>query len=195
MAVRKVVTYGHPVLKKISSDITDFSDIESSIKDLFDTMYEFDGIGLAANQLGVDKRIFVVDISHMEESDSDSNKPLVFINGRVENPSGSCVDSEGCLSLPGIRIDVKRLVHLYKKWSKDIIKMELQLRKFGIDNANSWQQIRRAYIKYGVVQDAEEYAGSNKIESEILMRYCQEEENWDAVDLLNLLVHEGHFLN
>ena len=87
----------------------------------------------------------------------------------------------------GIRIDVKRLVHLYKKWSKDIIKMELQLRKFGIDNANSWQQIRRAYIKYGVVQDAEEYAGSNKIESEILMRYCQEEENWDAVDLLNLL--------
>ena len=73
--------------------------------------------------------------------------------------------------------------------------MELQLRKFGIDNANSWQQIRRAYIKYGVVQDAEEYAGSNKIESEILMRYCQEEENWDAVDLLNLLVHEGHFLN
>ena len=108
MPVRKVVTYGHPVLKKMSSDITDFSDIESFIQDLFDTMYEFDGIGLAANQLGVDKRIFVVDISHMEESDADSDKPLVFINGRVKNPSGSCVDSEGCLSLPGIRINVER---------------------------------------------------------------------------------------
>ena len=44
----------------------------------------------------------------MEESDADSDKPLVFINGRVENPSGSCVDSEGCLSLPGIRINVER---------------------------------------------------------------------------------------
>ena len=108
MSVRKVVTYGHPVLKKVSSEITDFSDIESFIQDLFDTMYEFDGIGLAANQLGVDKRIFVVDISHMEESDADSDKPLVFINGRIENPSGSCLDSEGCLSLPGIRIDVQR---------------------------------------------------------------------------------------
>ena len=100
MPVRKVVTYGHPVLKKVSSDITDFSDIQSFVQDLFDTMYEFDGIGLA-NQLGVDKGIFVVDISHMEESDADSDKPLVFINGRIENPSGSCVDSEDGM-LPGI---------------------------------------------------------------------------------------------
>ena len=108
MAVRKIALYGHPALRKVSSDITDFSNIETLIEDLFDTMYEFDGIGLAANQIGIDKRIFVVDINHMEESDADSDKPLVFINGRIENPSGSCVDSEGCLSLPGIRINVER---------------------------------------------------------------------------------------
>ena len=63
MAVQKVVTYGHSALRAISKNITDFSNIRSLIDDLFDTMYEFDGIGLAANQIGINKRIFVVDIS------------------------------------------------------------------------------------------------------------------------------------
>ena len=116
MAVKKVVTYGHPVLRKVSSDITDFSNIDSLIQDLFDTMYEFDGIGLASNQIGIDKRIFVVDISHMEESDEESDKPLVFINGRVDNTVGSDVDSEGCLSLPGIRINVERYESIRYKY-------------------------------------------------------------------------------
>ena len=123
MAVKKVVTYGHPVLRKVSSDITDFSNIDSLIQDLFDTMYEFDGIGLASNQIGIDKRIFVVDISHMEESDEESNKPLVFINGRVDNTVGSDVDSEGCLSLPEIRINVERYESIrYKYLDRDLNK-------------------------------------------------------------------------
>lgn len=116
MAVRKVVTYGHPVLKKVSSDITDFSEINSLIQDLFDTMYEFDGIGLASNQIGIDKRIFVVDISHMEESNEESDTPLVFINGRIDNTLGSNVDSEGCLSLPEIRINVERYESIRYKY-------------------------------------------------------------------------------
>ena len=116
MAVKKVVTYGHPVLRKVSSDITDFSNIDSLIQDLFDTMYEFDGIGLASNQIGIDKRIFVVDISHMEESDEESDKPLVFINGRIDNTVGSDVDSEGCLSLPEIRINVERYESIRYKY-------------------------------------------------------------------------------
>ena len=123
MAVKKVVTYGHPVLRKVSSDITDFSNIDSLIQDLFDTMYEFDGIGLASNQIGIDKRIFVVDISHMEESDEESDKPLVFINGRVDNTVGSDVDSEGCLSLPEIRINVERYESIrYKYLDRDLNK-------------------------------------------------------------------------
>ena len=104
MAVQKVVTYGHFALRAISKNITDFSNIRSLIDDLFDTMYEFDGIGLAANQIGINKRIFVVDISHTDECES----PLVFINGKIISGEGSCVDSEGCLSLPEIRIDVER---------------------------------------------------------------------------------------
>ena len=123
MAVKKVVTYGHPVLRKVSSDITDFSNIDSLIQDLFDTMYEFDGIGLASNQIGIDKRIFVVDISHMEEADEESDKPLVFINGRVDNTVGSDVDSEGCLSLPEIRINVERYESIrYKYLDRDLNK-------------------------------------------------------------------------
>ena len=123
MAVKKVVTYGHPVLRKVSSDITDFSNIDSLIQNLFDTMYEFDGIGLASNQIGIDKRIFVVDISHMEESDEESDKPLVFINGRVDNTVGSDVDSEGCLSLPEIRINVERYESIrYKYLDRDLNK-------------------------------------------------------------------------
>ena len=104
MAVQKVVTYGHSALRAISKNITDFSNIRSLIDDLFDTMYEFDGIGLAANQIGINKRIFVVDLSHTEECES----PLVFINGKIISGEGSCVDSEGCLSLPEIRINVER---------------------------------------------------------------------------------------
>ena len=53
MAVQKVVTYGHSALRAISKNITDFSSIRSLIDDLIDTMYEFDGIGLAANQIGI----------------------------------------------------------------------------------------------------------------------------------------------
>ena len=104
MAVKKVVKFGHPALRTISDNIKDFSNINQLITDLFDTMYEFDGIGLAANQIAITKRIFVVDISHTDECDS----PLVFINGEIEKGDGSVVDSEGCLSLPDIRINVER---------------------------------------------------------------------------------------
>ena len=104
MAVQKVVTYGHRALREVCTDITDFSNVDSLINDLFDTMYEFDGIGLACNQIGINKRMFVVDITHTEECDT----PLVFMNGKIEEGTGSCVDSEGCLSLPEIRINVER---------------------------------------------------------------------------------------
>ena len=81
MAVKKVVKFGHPALRTISDNIKDFSNINQLITDLFDTMYEFDGIGLAANQIAITKRIFVVDISHTDECDS----PLVFIKEEIEN--------------------------------------------------------------------------------------------------------------
>ena len=104
MALMDVVHYGDPILRKKCNKVEEFKGLNKLIDDMFDTMYEFDGIGLAANQIGLNKRIFVVDISHTEECDS----PMVFINGHIIKGEGSCVDSEGCLSLPEIRINVER---------------------------------------------------------------------------------------
>lgn len=106
MAVQEVVTYGHKALREVCTDIKDFSNVDDLINNLFDTMYEFDGLGLASNQIGINKRMFVVDISHISEYRDTS--PMVFMNGKIEKGSGSCVDSEGCLSLPEIRINVER---------------------------------------------------------------------------------------
>lgn len=78
----------------------------SLIKDMFDTMHSADGIGLAANQVGVLKRIIVVDISSLEES--KNIKPLVLINPEVITASGNCTMEEGCLSIPSVRAEVKR---------------------------------------------------------------------------------------
>jgi len=106
MAIKKIVTYGHPSLRKISPDITDFSDIDSLIQDLFDTMYANDGVGLAANQININKRIFVVRLL----SETADDEELVFINGKITPAPdiGYCINSEGCLSLPGVRLDVER---------------------------------------------------------------------------------------
>jgi peptide deformylase len=60
MAIKKIVTYGHPSLINTNSSSSAVSDIDSLIQDLFDTMYANDGVGLAANQININKRIFVV---------------------------------------------------------------------------------------------------------------------------------------
>jgi peptide deformylase len=67
-------------------------------------MYEEDGIGLAANQIGEDLNLFVIDISHKDEAE----KPRVFINSKIIDKKGECLSVEGCLSIPGLRGFVER---------------------------------------------------------------------------------------
>ena len=69
-----------------------------------DSMYEAEGIGLAANQIGVNKNLFIVDISHTD----DNEFARVFINGKILESEGESIYSEGCLSLPNLSFDVKR---------------------------------------------------------------------------------------
>ena len=77
----------------------------SLIQDMFDTMYSEGGVGLAAPQVGVLKRIFVADCEQGEEGDGN---PLVFINPEIIEQSGEVTDSEGCLSVPGRHAQVTR---------------------------------------------------------------------------------------
>ena len=105
MAVMDIVHYGDPILRKICDSVSDFSNLENVIDDMFDSMYEADGIGLAANQVGLDLNLFIIDITHTDEEEESH----VFINGEILSKDGDEeFFQEGCLSLPGISLDILR---------------------------------------------------------------------------------------
>ena len=105
MAVLKVVNYGNPILRKVCEPVKDFAKLDGIIADMFDSMYEAEGIGLAANQVGIDLNLFIIDITHTEESESTHT----FVNSSIIDTGGDEeLFQEGCLSLPGIALDVLR---------------------------------------------------------------------------------------
>ena len=105
MALMEVVHYGDPILRKKCKPVEDYKKLSGLIDDMFDTMYEENGIGLAANQVGVDLNLFIIDISDIEEEGESIH---VFINGEIIESSGESWFEEGCLSIPDVRLDVKR---------------------------------------------------------------------------------------
>ncbi|MBI1947662.1 MAG: peptide deformylase [Deltaproteobacteria bacterium] len=109
MAVRDILIWPDPELLKVSAPITAIDDgVRALIKDLFDTMYDADGVGLAAPQIGVHRRVVVVDIRTYER-EQDGEKvdipkgegPLVLINPTFVKLAGELEWEEGCLSVPG----------------------------------------------------------------------------------------------
>ena len=105
MAVKNIVHYGDPILRKKCNPFKDFSNIDPLLDDMFDSMYEAEGIGLAANQIGLDMNLFIIDVTHTEETETHH----VFINSKIISKYGDeGVYQEGCLSLPGISLDVLR---------------------------------------------------------------------------------------
>ena len=108
MTLLPITLIGDKILRKKATRVTevDMKTIEL-IKNMFDTMKNASGIGLAANQVGSDKSIIVVDISGVE--DYEEFKPLVLINPKIISRSEDVsVFEEGCLSIPDIRADVER---------------------------------------------------------------------------------------
>ena len=105
MAVREVVHYGDSILRKVCKPVKDFKKLSSLIDDMFDTMYEESGVGLAANQIGVDLNLFIIDISGIE---GETESVHIFINGEIMESSGESWFEEGCLSIPNVRLEVKR---------------------------------------------------------------------------------------
>jgi peptide deformylase len=104
-----VTVFGDPVLRKKAEPITsDFQDLKGFILNMFDTMYNSDGVGLAAPQVGQAIRIFVIDSTSTEEDELPGIKKA-FINPEILEKTGDeWVMNEGCLSLPEIREDVAR---------------------------------------------------------------------------------------
>ena len=98
--IRRILHLGEETLRKPSEPVTTVDDeLRTLVKDMFETMYKGNGVGLAAPQVGVNKRLFVIDTG---------DRPLAFINPEIVKSSGKETCEEGCLSLPGLRENVTR---------------------------------------------------------------------------------------
>lgn len=117
-----IIAYGDPVLRKVSRDIEkEYPNLSQIIADMFETMYHARGVGLAAPQVGLDIRLFIIDASPFDEDEDDKpelkNFKKIFINAHILDETGKeWPFSEGCLSIPEIREDVNRLSNIKIKY-------------------------------------------------------------------------------
>ena len=112
MAVKKILKYGDATLRVKSKEVHKVSSkIKTLIQDMFDTMYTNNGVGLAAPQVGVNLRLFVIDVSTGDEP----LNPLVFINPKIIKKSGGVISQEGCLSFPEAYTKVRRYKNIMIK--------------------------------------------------------------------------------
>lgn len=112
MTIRRVLTYGTPSLREKSKEVHKISKkIKDLVKDLLDTLYSQNGVGLAAPQIGENYRVFVIDVSSPDESPD----PMIFINPKIIKKSGAFVSNEGCLSFPEVYTDVRRYLNVMVK--------------------------------------------------------------------------------
>lgn len=122
MALRNIRTIGDPVLEKKSRPVKKVNDrLLTLIDDMLETMYEIGGVGLAAPQVGILKRVVVIDVS--EEGDD----PLILINPEIIEVDGEQVGDEGCLSVPGKVGTVSRPQHVKARaYNRDMEEYEIE---------------------------------------------------------------------
>ncbi len=101
-----IVRYGNPVLEQPAETVTEFDtpELKKLLEDMFESMYAAKGVGLAAPQIGIGRRIAVIDPTNGQ----DEAQRLVLINPEIVKIEGAQVGEEGCLSIPGFREQVKR---------------------------------------------------------------------------------------
>ena len=105
MAVREILVYPDPRLREMAEPVAEVDDsIRALVEDMAETMYAAPGVGLAANQIGVLKRVFVIDIA----DDEEPSNLMVFINSEIIDTTGTQTYQEGCLSFPGGSEEIKR---------------------------------------------------------------------------------------
>jgi peptide deformylase len=119
MAILPIVEVPDPRLRQISTPVEEVTDeIRKLVADMFETMYAAPGIGLAAIQVGVPKRLLVIDLQEPEEEGGEPvRKPLVFVNPEILGNSDNEVPyTEGCLSIPDQYADVDRPDRIRARW-------------------------------------------------------------------------------
>ncbi|MBI2995296.1 MAG: peptide deformylase [Candidatus Melainabacteria bacterium] len=135
MAKCEIAIYGDPVLRKVTSRVIKFDkSLRKLVEDLFETMYASEGIGLAAPQISVSKRVLVLDVDYPSKRYIDeqtkkeviSYNPLVLINPVIIQKEGEIISKEGCLSFPNIYIEVIRYKKIQVKY-QDLLGKERRL--------------------------------------------------------------------
>jgi peptide deformylase len=109
MSVREIVLMGDPVLRQVAEEVREFDgELRALVRDMFETMYHAEGIGLAAPQIGRSARVIVIDIRRSDEREGDDEQ-IALVNPRLAWQSGETAkQSEGCLSIPGLEEVVER---------------------------------------------------------------------------------------
>ncbi|MGO9258064.1 MAG: peptide deformylase [Bryobacteraceae bacterium] len=104
--VYPIVKFGNPVLEREAADVAEFDtpELQQFLEDMFESMYAAKGVGLAAPQIGVGRKIAVIDVSNGEKPEDK----LILINPRILKIEGKQEGEEGCLSIPGFREQVRR---------------------------------------------------------------------------------------
>jgi len=103
--IHPIVKFGNPVLERPAEPVTVFDgELKKLVEDMFESMYEAKGVGLAAPQIGISKRLAVIDVTFKE----DPNAKLVLVNPQVIHAEGKFRQTEGCLSIPEFREPVTR---------------------------------------------------------------------------------------
>lgn len=116
MAVLPINIYGDEILRQKTKKITRIDEkLLNFIEDMFDTMKTSNGIGLAANQVGKRIKLLIADVSNVEGY--ENTKPFVVINPKILSFDGEDVMEEGCLSLPGLRVNVRRPTKIKLKYN------------------------------------------------------------------------------
>jgi peptide deformylase len=110
MSILSILEFPDPRLRTQAAPVTVFdAELKQFVADMFETMYEANGVGLAATQVNVHKRVLVADMSE------ERNQPLALINAQIVGSEGTQVYQEGCLSFPGIYADVTRALKVTVK--------------------------------------------------------------------------------
>ncbi len=112
MAIREILKYPNPILRKKAEKVTEFDDaLQELIVDMAETMYDAPGVGLAAPQVGVSQQLLVMDITTQDEEP----ELLVFVNPEISEGEGSDLEEEGCLSVVELTAKVKRFTKIRVK--------------------------------------------------------------------------------